>query len=362
MTGGQQLFRAAGFLQLPILSGDVAGNLAGLSRQLSRLAPTAGTLLVLPEMWATGFVYAELDRLSGQTAAVLLSLQEEARRYGIVLAGSLPERLGPATFANTLFIVGATGVLGSYRKQQPFRLWREDQYFLAGIAPAPVLTDLGSIGGLICYDLRFPDLARQHCQQGADLLICSAMWPAVRVSHWRSLLQARAIENQTFMIGCNGVGTCDNTLLGGHSLIVSPDGEILAEAGEESGGQVVPFDWNLQAEVRSRFNSYAEDIYRYPDGAKILLPRDCLDAVRQRRKAGQQGALIHCAALDIATITTLQQARSQVDFLVVGIVAATEAAEDLAQSMAALGCVRYVVIGDNDDDACWPGLTSALNS
>lgn len=345
----QQLFQAVGFLQLTVAPGDVAGNLAGFWEHLARLAPPAGTLLVLPEMWATGFVYEQLDGLSGETPALLLCLQESAARYGIILAGSMIERLGPAGYANTLYVVGDQGVIGSYRKQQPFRRWQEDLYFQAGIAPAPILTEFGSIGGLVCYDLRFPDLARRHCQQAADLLICAAMWPASRVGHWRTLLQARAIENQTLIIGCNGLGSCCETSLGGHSLIVSADGEILAEAGEEACGRMIPLDWAVQAEVRSRFNSFGEDIYRTPDAAKIVAISDCLIAVRQRCRAGQRGRLIFCTEAGVATVAVLQQARHLVDFLVVCIPAGLAGATDLAETLAALGCVGYVTISDDGE-------------
>lgn len=351
ISDGQQLFQTAGFLQLSVTPGDIATNLAGFWEHLARLAPPAGTLLVLPEMWASGFVYEQLDALSGETPALLLCLQESAARYGIVLAGSMIERLGPAAYANTLYVVGEKGVLGSYRKQQPFRRWREDQYFQAGLAPAPILTGFGSLGGLVCYDLRFPDLARHHCQRGADLLLCAAMWPAGRIGHWRTLLQARAIENQTMIIGCNAVGFYGETALGGHSLIVSADGEILVEASELACGRSLSLDWAVQAEVRSRFNSFGEDVYRTPDAAKIVSIRACLNAVRQRRKAGQRGTLIHCTEVSAATVAGLQQARLQADFLVVLIPSGASAA-DMAESLAALGCVGYVAIYDdgNDDD------------
>lgn len=362
ITDGQQLFQAAGFLQLTVAPGEIAVNLAGFWEHLTRLAPAAGTLLVLPEMWATGFVYEQLDLLSDETPALLLCLQESAARYGIILAGSMIERLGPAAYANTLYVVGAKGVLGSYRKQQPFRRWREDQYFQAGFAPAPTLTEFGSIGGLVCYDLRFPDLARRHCQQGADLLLCAAMWPAVRIGHWRTLLQARAIENQTMIIGCNAVGSCCETTLGGHSLIVSADGEILVEAHEQACGMSIPLDWAVQAEVRSRFNSFGEDVYRAPDAAKIVEIGACLNAVRQRRIAGQRGTLIRCTEAGATTVAALQQARHLVDFLVVLIPTGAEAA-DLAERLAALGCVGYVAIcddGDGRDSVCRQELTAAL--
>jgi len=118
----------------------------------------------------------------------------------------------------------------------------EESFFVPGTNPQPIRTALGSIAALVCYDLRFPELLRTQTALGADLLVISAQWPAARLGHWRILVQARAIENQMFVVASNRCGTTDQTTFGGHSLIVGPDGSIILEAGEQEESRGVMID------------------------------------------------------------------------------------------------------------------------
>jgi predicted amidohydrolase len=117
----------------------------------------------------------------------------------------------------------------------------EDTFFTPGNDPHPMQTPLGFIAGLVCYDLRFPELLRRQTAHGADILLIPAQWPTARINHWRILVQARAIENQMFVVAANRCGASDDTPFGGHSMIVGPDGSILLEAGEdeEFGGTML---------------------------------------------------------------------------------------------------------------------------
>jgi len=202
-------FVSAGFFQSAITPAAPAVNLERLRSALQKEPPAPGTLLVLPELWATGFVYPQLAELSRQTPWLLVQLSELAARYRLVLAGSLVERVDDdqeTRLYNTLFFTTSDGVAGKIRKQHLFSYWREDKWLRAGDSPRPVLTASGLVGGLVCYDLRFPETAKVQCQQGASLLVVSAQWPLARISQWRTLLQARAIENQTFVLAANGCG------------------------------------------------------------------------------------------------------------------------------------------------------------
>ena len=114
---------------------------------------------------------------------------------------------------------------------------------------------MGIVAGLVCYDLRFPELLRQQTTLGANLLAISAQWPAARVEHWRILVQARAIENQMFVVAANRCGITGDTRFGGHSMIVGPDGTILYEAGEEEEWAGVTIDHELLNTVRSHFST-----------------------------------------------------------------------------------------------------------
>ncbi|MBW2466829.1 MAG: carbon-nitrogen family hydrolase [Deltaproteobacteria bacterium] len=248
----------AGFLQFDVRSGEIISNLSRVEQGLSEIA-ASGTrispgIIVLPELWATGFAYNKLPELTREIPDILKILQNLATEYEIIIAGSLPE-YADNTFYNTLFISDPSGIAGTYRKQRLFSPMQEDSFFTPGTEPLPVQTDLGPIGGLVCYDLRFPELLRKQTGDGADLAVVSAQWPAVRIDHWRILLQARAVENQMFVIAANRCGKTGDTSFGGHSMIIGPEGSILLEAGEEEEFKGELLDIGLLSSARSLFRS-----------------------------------------------------------------------------------------------------------
>jgi predicted amidohydrolase len=120
-----------------------------------------------------------------------------------------------------------------YAKMHPFSLGGEDRVFLPGDRPRLHPLEGFILQPTVCYDLRFPELYRAGMRLGADLMTVQANWPESRQEHWEVLLRARAIENQSFVAGVNCVGTQHGTLYAGGSRIVSPKGELLAQAGAE---------------------------------------------------------------------------------------------------------------------------------
>jgi len=252
---------SAGFLQFDVQLGDIAANLRKVTTGLNNLGPNPPGIIVLPEMWSTGFAYRNLPTLARQIPEVLGELQRLSAERQIFLAGSLPEMgLDEKTIYNTLFITGSAGVIGHYRKQRLFAPIGEDKHLTPGKSPLPIDTPLGRIAGLVCYDLRFPELLRTQTAQGANILIVSAQWPLSRIDHWRTLLMARAIENQIFVIAANRCGTdsaAGGATYGGRSLIIAPDGEIVHEAGGEEEHGYLTIDLTLVDEVRARFNTVA---------------------------------------------------------------------------------------------------------
>ncbi|MEA3548308.1 MAG: nitrilase-related carbon-nitrogen hydrolase, partial [Thermodesulfobacteriota bacterium] len=159
-----------GYLQFDVHTGDIKANLEQVKNGLENLSPQGPGFVVLPELWAAGFDYPALARQAARTNELLVELQKLADRYQICLAGSLPEPVKSATgeiFYNTLYTVGPNGVMGMYRKQNMFAPLGEDRYFTPGSSPCPMQTDSGPVAGLICYDLRFPELARCQVKHGA---------------------------------------------------------------------------------------------------------------------------------------------------------------------------------------------------
>lgn len=219
-----------GCYQMNVIPGDVSKNLGNIERILPQVKREGCQLLVLPEMWSGGFVYSALQEMADRTPAVLEKLKEWAMEYRMVLVGSLPEAEGDKIF-NASYVLDISGVVaGKYRKMHLFSLTGEQDYFERGQFPLVCDTSLGRLGIEICYDLRFPELSRRLALDGAEILCFSAQWPVARIDHWSLLLRSRAIENQLFIIACNGCGIEGNTKFGGASAIISPTGKLLAEA------------------------------------------------------------------------------------------------------------------------------------
>ena len=248
----------AGFLQFDVKSGEIENNLSRVEEGLAEIDTSndriSPGIIVLPELWATGFAYEKLPELSEKIPGLLENLRVLSAKYNVHIAGSLPE-FSKNSYFNTLFISGPTGIAGSYRKQRLFNPMQEDAFFTPGKEPCPIQTDLGPIGALVCYDLRFPELLREQTGLGTDLLVIPAQWPATRVSHWRILVQARAIENQMFVVAANRCGATGDTAFGGHSMIVAPDGSILLEAGEDEECKGIMLDFEMVSAARSLFNT-----------------------------------------------------------------------------------------------------------
>ena len=352
----------SGFLQFDVKLGDPAANLAAVRAGLARLAPKGPGIIVLPEQWSCGFAYERLQHFALQTVEMLEELQRLAAQYSIYLAGSLPEEVltevGSAIY-NTLYIVGPDGVCGSIRKQNLFAPMVEDRYFTPGDNPQPVATGLGLVAGSVCYDLRFPELTKVQAGKGAGLLVVSAQWPTARREQWRTLAMARAIENQIFVVACNRCGITGKTEFGGHSLIIAPDGTVLAEAGSEPDGAWVEIDPAAMQELRQRFNTVGPAVYRFNDEDKIVELADLAELTARYRGVGRKVVFTN-GCFDIlhqGHVTYLEQARREGDCLVVGVnsdasVRALGKGDDRpvnheqsrARILAALGCVDHVVI------------------
>lgn len=247
----------AGFLQFDVNKGKIDSNLSRVEEGLAEIAASHGQspgMIVLPELWATGFAYEKLTDLSKKIPDILDKLQALSAKYQIYIAGSLPE-YSEQSFYNTLFITGPEGIAGTYRKQRLFNPMQEDDFFTPGEKPCSIETGLGPVGALVCYDLRFPELSRKQTSPETKLLVVSAQWPAVRIDNWRILVQARAIENQIFVIAANRCGTTDDTIFGGHSMIVGPDGSILIEAEEDEKFTGSIIDLESVSAARSLFST-----------------------------------------------------------------------------------------------------------
>jgi omega-amidase len=252
-------FKAA-IIQFDVHRGDLERNLGHVKRRAIALSQQGVKLIVLPEMWSVGFANRRLKELAGTTALVLKDLRRVARELRMTIAGSLPEKRGNKIY-NTAYVVDNDGAIaGTYRKVHLFSPTGEDQYFVGGRKAVIAHTSLGPIGLMICYDVRFPELCRSLTLRGAPIVAVMAQWPAERRIHWDVLLRARATENQIFILGANRCGMDGPMVYGGHSRIISPDGQILARAGNRPASLHAEIDLRAVDRIRNRIPCLKERV------------------------------------------------------------------------------------------------------
>lgn len=250
-------------IQFNINLGSIEPNLEYVRKELETAAAAGVKLAVLPEMWATGFAYSKLAELSSRTGSVLAKLAEISLQHGMVIVGSLPEPHESKVY-NTAYVIDCGEIIGKYRKIHLFSLMQEDRYFDAGNSWLLADTTVGKLGVLICYDLRFPELARRLAVEGADIFVVPGEWPKPRQEHWRALLLARAIENQAFVIAANSCGITGKLDFFGMSMIIDPKGELLAEGGYEAETLIATLDFGRMDSWRNQipcFNDRKPECY-----------------------------------------------------------------------------------------------------
>lgn len=210
-------------LQQPLVWMDGPANLAFFDGLLADIQ--GRDLIVLPEMFTTGFAM-EAAASSLPENEVIAWLQAKASAAQAMVAGSAAIQVEKGA-VNRFFLVEPDGNVHFYDKRHLFRMAGEHKYYLAGERREVIEWRGWRILPQVCYDLRFPVFARN--QNDYDLALYVANWPAPRSLHWQTLLQARAIENQAYIAGCNRVGSDGNGhQYSGDSKIIGPQGEILA--------------------------------------------------------------------------------------------------------------------------------------
>jgi omega-amidase len=236
-------------IQFNITLGDADKNLQLVLAALERARQQDSQLVVLPEMWSTGYDYKRLPVLAEQTPNIIDRLCETTARLGMVVVGSLAEKDGKSVY-NTAYVIDRGQVAGKYRKLHLFSFMGEDRFLSAGNRTLVVPTSAGRLGIAICYDLRFPEMFRKLALEGAEIICIPAEWPKPRQEHWLTLLRARAIENQLFVAAANCCGIQGKLDFFGMSLLISSRGEILAEGGAEEAEIVARFDFSEMAGYR----------------------------------------------------------------------------------------------------------------
>jgi omega-amidase len=213
----------------------------------------ANSLLIFPEMTLTGFTMNPNDFAESLKGESFDFFAELAVKYDSdVLAGIIEKKKD--NFYNSLLCISREGGLKTvYRKIHPFSYSSEDQFYTAG--SDTVIAELSgwNIGLSICYDLRFPELYRTYGKKRTDLIVDIANWPVPRIEHWRTLLKARAIENQCYVAGVNRTG-CDPKLqYNGYSSVFDPMGKELITLYDDEGVISIEVEQEYVEEVRTKF-------------------------------------------------------------------------------------------------------------
>ncbi|WP_152393885.1 carbon-nitrogen family hydrolase [Paenibacillus guangzhouensis] len=252
---GEQKWKLS-VLQMDVAIGQPDENFKKVEQLLQQAvqANVKPDCIVLPEMWNTGYALEQIHELAdkdGERTKVLISAF--CKTHGVhVVAGSIAERRGDQIY-NTIYVFDRTGeIVADYSKIHLFRLMDEEKYLAEGDHIGTFEADGVNAGMMICYDIRFPELARKLALSGAKILFVPAEWPNPRLHHWRTLLTARAIENQMYVVSCNRVGTSGTTEFFGHSMIIDPWGEVLVEGQDSEEILSATIDLSLVDEVRGR--------------------------------------------------------------------------------------------------------------
>ena len=245
-------------VQHDIVWEDREANFARLAPLVAGAAGLGARLVLLTETFSTGFSMTPGigEPEDGPSAEFLRAL---AAQHGIWVGGTCPE-IAPGNELpfNSFVLAGPDGTTHRYRKLHPFTHAGEHERFQAGEKPVTVEIDGLRVTPFVCYDLRFADVF-WTAGPDTDVYLVPANWPSPRRHHWQTLLQARAIENQAYVVGCNRVGTAgDGTEHVGDSRIVSPMGELLASAAGVETVLLADVDAAEVATTRDRFRFLAD--------------------------------------------------------------------------------------------------------
>jgi predicted amidohydrolase len=233
---------------------DRDSNFAHLGPLVADAAAQGAHLVVLSEMFSTGFSM-HTDRVAEPEGGPSVQfLVDQALRHGIWICGSAPE-LAPGADRpfNQLLLVAPTGAVERYAKIHPFSYGREHEHYAAGHDFLTVAVEGVRCTFFVCYDLRFADEFWSRAPE-TDCYVLVANWPAARRDHWTTLLTARAIENQAYVVGVNRVGDGGKLSYAGDSMVVGPFGEVVAAAdGPTEQIVVADVDAERVAAVRREF-------------------------------------------------------------------------------------------------------------
>jgi predicted amidohydrolase len=249
-------------IQLEIMERPRAETLGHVLDLLDRAR--GSDLILLPELWPCGYFsfaryQSESEPADGPTVQALAGKARELKAS--LFTGSFVESAAGKLYNTCLLIDPSGEVVARYRKMHLFAYQSEERALLSrGEEVVVTSTSWGRVGFSICYDLRFPELYRRMIDQKAEVFLVAAAWPAARLEPWRLFNRARALESQAFVFTSNGAGTSGGVRLAGHSILVDPFGNVLAEAGDGEELLSIEVDLGVVRKFRREFTALQDRV------------------------------------------------------------------------------------------------------
>jgi omega-amidase len=256
--------------QMACTCGDVAANMRKIRLLAEQAKQDGAEWIVFPEMSDTGYAMSVIrDKASFWSGGAVPELCRITRELALGIVCGVSERDGPAIFNSQVTVDSTGNIIGKYRKTHLFEPAPVEEHKCFAAGAGLVVASMGRFraGLSICYDLRFPEFYRAlACEEGANLFILSSAWPFLRLEHLRILTRARAIENQSYLVLSNRVGTDEGIKFCGNSAIIDPSGTIIALASSD-GEELVQAEISAVTieEVRQRmpvFEHRRPELYR----------------------------------------------------------------------------------------------------
>lgn len=323
--------------------------------------------IVLPELCFFGVITSkkEILGLSQEIHKIVEELTQFSREHRLTICTIMPIIKEDMIF-NTTIVFFQGQLIEAYSKINLFPPMKEHLIFEKGSIIKPVTLKIDEIdvnvGFLTCFDLRFPELARQLSTLGAEIIIVNALWPIERIHHFSTLLQARAIENQLFVAGINSYGRKDTYFFGGKSCLIAPDGKILALMTDNDKFLTCTIDLEEVTKVRQNFNTSFLRTEPLISQNKILSLDELTNIVNKRRRYGEKMVFTNGCfdILHAGHVAYLKEARMLGDFLVVGLNSDNSVRRikgekrpinsetHRAKILESLQCVDYITIFEED--------------
>lgn len=249
-------------VQMDVNQCDKQSNIDKAFSMSEKAARDGSQIIVLPEVFSTGFCYDNMEK-SAETSPypTVEELAKLSEKYDCILIGSIIEKK-EQPYYNLGFCIESGELAGVYRKTHPFG--REKSYFSRGDSIVPIELKNLTIGLEICYELRFPEIARKQALSGSDILVTIAEFPDPRINHWYTLAKARSIENQIPHIACNRTGDDSYSTYSGGSMIIDAWGKVKADAGNSECIIVWQIDLDETREIRNQITVLSDrriDLY-----------------------------------------------------------------------------------------------------